>query len=287
MAPPAWKKPSVTAAYPDGQFVLAPPTPRGEVIGIVGSGGIGKTLLACLIERVTGPVGFIDLDDSLPVLRDRLAELDLHPQCVSNIKTWATLIGALESSVFDAVKNIAIDTCTEAQNLAMAHTCERVPLESGATAKSIESYGYGKGYRYLHDTWLDLRTACKNQAAQGRNVILIMHDTVAKVPNPEGADFIRYEPNLHQDTGVSLRRTTRDMLDHLFYVGYDVSTKGPDAKMGHKFGKASGSGTRTIYCAETPTCMAKSRALDGSIPYEYGDDALWRALFNVQPTEGS
>lgn len=286
MAPPAWKAKATSAdAAPAQHFVLAPPTPRGELIGIVGAGGIGKTLLACLIERTAGPVGFIDLDDSLPILVDRLDELALAPQAVRGIKTWRDLVGVMESSIFDGVKNIVIDTSTEAQNLAVTHTIETIPLEGGGKAKSLESYGYGKGYRYLHDTWLDLRWACKQQAAFGRNVILVMHDAIAKVPNPDGADFIRYEPNLYQDNSVSLRRTTRDFLDHLFYIGYDITASGP--KKGEKHGKAVGGGSRTIYCSETATCMAKSRRLAEPIPYEYGDDALWRALFNVQTeTEG-
>lgn len=287
MAPPWKTKDSTGAALPPQHFILGPSVPRGELIGIVGAGGIGKTLLACLIERTCGPVGFIDLDGSIAVLQKQLGEMGLSPQCLQGVASWEHLIGALESPVFDSVKNIVIDTGTEAQNLAIDSTLNRVPLEQGGKATSIESYGYGKGARYLHDTWLDLRTACKNQAAQGRNIILVMHDMIAKVPNPDGSDFIRWEPNLYQDNAVSLRNTTINFLDHLFFIGYDISATGPNPKAGQKHGKATGSGSRTIYCSETATCKAKSRRLSDPIPYEYGDDALWRMLFDVQPvTEG-
>lgn len=285
MATPPWKAKAAGAtggALPTGQFVLTPPTPRGEIIAICGASATGKTLLSCLIERTRGPVGFIDLEDSLPVLADRLNELSLSPQRVGGVDSWRTLIECMESNVFDGMKNIVIDTGTEAQVLAMSHTCATVATDGGSYPKSIEGYGFGKGGRYLHDTWLDLKTACKAQSAQGRNVILVLHDMIAKVPNPDGADFIRWEPNLYQDNSVSLRNTTMNFVDHMFYIGYDISATAPEAKKGQKHGKAVGGGSRQIYCSETATCKAKSRRLSGSIPYEYGDDALWRALFNVE-----
>jgi hypothetical protein len=76
---------------------------------------------------------------------------------------------------------------------------------------------------------------------------------------------------------VSIRRFWKEWLDHLLFIGYDVtSTQG----FREKNGKAKGSGTRTIYPVETATCWAKSRSLSEPIPYEYGDDLLWRTLFN-------
>lgn len=288
MAPqPSWKKPAGATEYAPSHFNLGPPVKRGELVGIYGNGGSGKTTLAALIERTMGPVGFIDLDDSLGVLADTLGDLGLSPQSVSGLKTWAEVIGLMESNVFDGVKNVIVDTASEAENMAMRHVIDTIKCESGATATSIESYGYGKGYRYLYETFLDLRTAMLGLAAQGKNVILIMHSTTCTVPHPDGPDYIRYEPKLYQDKAVSLRTMMQDKLDHLLFIGYDISVEAADARKGKKHGKASGGGTRTIYPAETATCMAKSRRLHDPLPYEYGDDALWRALFNKPEPQGS
>lgn len=281
MADPPWKKQTNT---PAPVFNLGPPVKRGEKIIIYGPGGAGKTILACLIERINGAVGFVDLDDSLGVLADQFADLGLSPQSIGGVKDWKVLIAALESPAFNVVNTVVVDTATEAQNMAIAETLVRNPnTENGQIATSLESYGFGKGYRYLQDTWLDLRYALTAHAEQGRNVILVCHDFVAKVPNPDGADYIRYEPSLYQDNSISLRRMMRDWADHMFYVGYDVVAN--EAKKGQKHAKATGSGTRRIYPNETATCMAKTRALLDQMPYEYGDDALWRALFKPK-TEG-
>lgn len=282
MAPPPWVKPTGAREYQPGHYNIGSPTPRGELIGLYGAGGCGKTKLAALSERVLGSTVFIDLDDSLGVLYPKLQECGLSPQRVSGIKKWSDMIGLLDSRALDPFKTVVIDTASEAENMAMDHVVETIQCENGQSATSIESYGYGKGYRFLHDTFRELISSMREHAQLGRNMIIVMHDTTATVPNAEGADYLRHEPKLYADKSVSLRTLMQNSLDHLLYVGYDV-----EAKKGarEKHGKASGSGTRTIYPVETATCIAKSRRLDDPIPYIDGDDALWRALFPSNTTE--
>jgi hypothetical protein len=281
MPPTATSRPgaSVPSRTPTKTFSIGPPVPRGQKIGIYGAGGTGKTTLAALIEHTAGPVGFVDIEDSLGILMPRLNELGLSPQSVQGIQTWGELLTVTDgdSDIFAGVNTIAIDTMTEAETMAINHVVETVPMEKGEHVTSIESYGYGKGYRYLQDTFYDLRNELNVHVAKGRNVIVLMHDSVASVPNPEGADWIRYEPRLYQDKSVSIRRFIKEWCDHLLYIGYDVEAKKGSKE---KHGKATGSGSRTIYPTETATCWAKSRSLSDPIPYDYGDDALWRALFN-------
>ena len=277
MAQP-WKKAADTT--PALAFNIGPPTPRGRAVIIYGPGGSGKTLLSCLIERVTGPVVFADRDDSLASLTSHLVDLDLSPQCVGReqLPDYNATIRFLESSALDPFPNVVIDTCTEVQNDAFKETLARTPTtENGQTVTSIESYGFGKGYRHLQETWLDFKYALTQLRQRGKNVILTAHDFVAKVPNPDGADYIRYEPALHQDGQISLRRMMRDWADDMVYIGFDVAATREGKE---KHAKAKGAGTRTIYPVETATCMAKSRTLREAIPYEYGSEAFWRLLLN-------
>jgi len=105
----------------------------------------------------------------------------------------------------------------------------------------------------------------------GINVVLICHDCTTNVPNPSGDDFIRYEPRMQSPTSGknSIRSLLKEWADHLLFIGYDVSVKD---------GKGEGSGTRTIYPAEMPTHLAKSRILADPIVYEQGSDELWKNL---------
>lgn len=286
MAPPWVKTGTAADARPVAGYTLGPPVSRGEIIGVYGPGGSGKTVNAALSERTLGPVVFIDLDESLGALADTFAELGLSPQGVSGIETWADMIALLKSDALDAFKVIVLDTATRAQDLAMAHVVATVPCEGGSAATSIESYGYGKGYRFLHDAFLDLRAAMYAHKTKGRHFIVNMHHSVATVANPDGPEYLRFEPNLYADKSISLRLSMQNWTDHLLFIGYDVAADAANPRKGIKHGKAKGSGTRTIQVSEIATCMAKSRRLHDPIPYEYGDDALWRALFSAtQPKE--
>ncbi|MCK4626278.1 MAG: AAA family ATPase [Phycisphaerae bacterium] len=57
--------------------------PQGHRIGLFGPGGVGKTTLAA---TAPGPVAFIDLDDSLPILLPSLGNLDglACPSCMES-----------------------------------------------------------------------------------------------------------------------------------------------------------------------------------------------------------
>src|ERR1017187_8141484 len=68
--------------------------PQGHRILLYGPGGIGKTTLAA---SSPGPVAFIDLDESMPVLRSQLpADRDIR--IVSGINVWQDLRDALHAT---------------------------------------------------------------------------------------------------------------------------------------------------------------------------------------------
>jgi hypothetical protein len=71
---------------------------------------------------------------------------------------------------------------------------------------------------------------------------------------------------LQDNDKASIKLRVKEWADHVLFFGYDVIAED---------GKAKGSGTRTIYSAERPHCMAKSRTTDGTpIAVEDGTD-VW------------
>lgn len=218
-----------------------PAANAGHRVVLYGPGGIGKTTLA---SKLPGPVVFFDLDESL-------GRLGLDVQTVQ-AHTWADLRAALAAPGWDDIGSIVIDTATKAEELAIDHTLANT-LQDGKRSTSVEGYGYGKGYGYVFDTFLPLLADLDRHARAGRNVVLICHDCTSTVPNPAGEDWLRYEPRLQSPNSgkASIRLRVREWADHVLFVGYDVAVG--------KDGKGRGAGTRTLYRAELPHCMAKSR----------------------------
>ena len=238
---------------------------RGQRIGIYGTGGIGKTSEAALLGKGSIKPAFIDLENGSH-------ELDVAR--VGGIDSWARLGDALaQVSLWADYGAIVIDSITKAEEWAVAETIATVPHEKpGRTIKRIDDYGYGKGYQHVYETFLDLFDFLDVHVAAGRHIVLIAHDCTASVPNPAGEDFIQYQPRLQSPASgkASIRHHTKEWLDHLFFIGYDVVSKD---------GKAKGAGTRTIYPQERPTHWAKSRKLRDPIEYKDGGLELWTALF--------
>lgn len=248
--------------------------PQGHRIGLFGPGGIGKTTLAA---TAPGPVAFIDLDDSLPILRPSLGELDIRR--VSGIDGWQDIRDALHSDGWDDVRTVVIDSATKTEELGLDWTLRNVRHEKeGVVVRRIEDYGYGKGYQHLYETFLTLLNDLDQHVRAGRNAVLICHDCTATVPNPKGEDYIRWEPRLQNPSSgkASIRLRVREWLDHLLYVGYDVEC----AKQHN--GKAQGHGSRTIYPQEMPWCMAKSRTLADPVELVQFDTTLWNKLLADQ-----
>ena len=263
LAPPAVPMVQVRKAVQFGEVAAS----SGHRVLLYGPGGIGKTTLA---SQLPGPVAFIDLDESLPRLRSQLEEsgrmANIMP--VTGIHNWQTLRDVIQADGWEKVRSIVIDTGTRAEEMAVAHTLETV-LVDGKRLTSVEGYGYGRGFGFVFDTFLPLLADLDRHARAGRNVVLVCHDCTSTVPNPAGEDWLRYEPRLQSPNSgkASIRLRVREWADHVLFVGYDVSVG--------KDGKGSGRGTRTLYSAEVPHCMAKSRTTQETIPLGNDGEAVW------------
>lgn len=255
------------AAIPAKAKISFQPVPakKGQRVLLYGTGGVGKTTLACLLEKTA----FIDLDESLPILKGQLESIGAEIPLTVACHNWTEIRVALQSEGWDKVKNIVIDTATKLEEFAAKYTFQAVKTDGGKAASSIEDYGYGKGYGFVFDTFQLILGDLDRHVREGRNVILIAHECTTNVPNPAGQDWLRYEPRLQSPNSgkASIRHRLKEWCDHVLFLTYDVNVEA-DKKGGKA--KAQGCGTRTLYTAELPFCMAKSRTTSDQFSIEHG-----------------
>jgi len=235
---------------------------------IYGSGGIGKSELCANIAQLGIEPLFFDLDmetGHLPIAR-------------VNISDWQELLtGLRQRDLWEPYQCVVIDSATKAEEYATRWVIANVKHEKPEKVpfiRGIEDYGWAKGYTHVYETFLLLLQELDAIVRSGRHVILTAHDCVANAPNPEGEEWIRYEPRLLAHKHASIRHRLKEWAFHVLFIGYDISVANR---------KATGAGTRTIYTHERPTFLAKSRTLpDQDIPYAKGDATLWRLMLGKE-----
>lgn len=278
--PPPLKKPTTapppsTLTRPEFKLTLSDPgIAKGHRTILYGTGGIGKTTLAARLASI-GPVAFIDWEDSLPMLRKRLEAQGVTIPQVIPVKTISDLRAMCRAvpEAWGPIKNVVLDSGSRLEEMLGQEVLRTIKGEGGHQVHQIEGYGYGKGYQHIFEASLKVLADLDALAKRGINVTIICHDCCSNVPNPEGKDWLRYEPRLQnpQSGKSSIRLRMKEWADHVLFYGYDVVVD--------KDGKAAGGGTKTIYTKETPFCMAKSRTVDGVYPIDDSTD-FWSVLFN-------
>jgi len=224
---------------------------RGKKIIVYGVTGIGKTTLCALVPNPA----FVSLDGGAdeivhPVTGEKLTGI--------NVETFA-------------------DVITELQHLALDYTFQTIPKDKSTDkAKNIEDYGYHKGYRYWYDTMRLILPDCDRWVRQGKNVILIAQESIAKWTQAGAEDFVMGAPELYHDKSTSTLTAYMSWADHIFRVGY--------ANLTVEDGKAAPVKNRAVFVHPDATFFAKSR----TIPAEFDvvefkdtkDDSIWRLIFN-------
>jgi energy-coupling factor transporter ATP-binding protein EcfA2 len=246
----------------------------GERVLIYGKSGLGKTTLAF---TAPGAV-FIALDDGSKKLTGAKAipGVESYQDTRDAIAQAATLIPKGGSLI--------IDTVTRAEALIEPHLLATIKTEKGATATSMEAYGWGKGYRFLLEHYRLLLADLDNLIRAGRNVILLAQEAPARIANQDGIDFIEAGPQLYHSNNASLRTETCAWVDYVLRIGYaDLTVTKENSQA--RAGKVTGDRTRVIYSDGPLSFVAKSRPVQGrKLPPAISfasetDRSLWQFLF--------
>lgn len=213
---------------------------------IYGPGGIGKSTLA---SQAPSPI-FLASEEGLENIEAEAIEP--YP------KTWEDVIAALAYAETLDNETIVIDSLDWIEPL-----CWEYVVRSAKSPKirSIEDFGYGKGYVAALDQWRVFLHKLSALRASGKNVILIAHAVRRAFKNPLGDDYEHYTIKLHEKaTGLIV-----EWVDVVGFAQEDVSTEDTSGRV-----KAQTTGRRVIRTQPHPAYLAKTRfALPAKIPLSW------------------
>lgn len=164
-------------------------------------------------------------------------------------ESWKEVLDAVRVLTVEAhdFKTLVVDTLDWAEPLLWAHICAR------DNEKSIESYGYGKGYQAALDEWRIFLAAMERmREAKGMHVVLLAHSWIKPFKNPAGPDYDRYEMKLNAKAGGLLK----EWSDVVLFANHDIG-----AAMDEKTKRFKGVSTsaRLMFTTRTHAYDAKNR----------------------------
>ncbi len=224
---------------------------RAQRIGLYGPEGIGKSSLAAQFEK---PL-FIDLENGTD-------QLDVKR--MSGVADWEELIEIVQEVTKRAemsqnpYKTLVIDTVDRAEQMAADFICRKYQ-QSG-----LESFGYGRGYTYLAETWTELLAALDQVIKAGLNVILIAHAKQRKIETPDhSGTYDHWEMKLYKQ----IAPLCKEWVDMLLFLNYQNETIGSETE-----GQKSLGGARLMFTSHTALADAKNRhGLPEVMELDYGN----------------
>lgn len=223
---------------------------RGKLPGalkvvVYGPEGIGKSTFA---SQFPGPL-FIDTEGST-----RHMDVARTPKPTS----WPMLLGLVDEVIRDPslCRTLVVDTMDWAELMCTQYVCDKYQK------KSIEEFGYGKGYTYLSEEFGRLLNQLSEVVERGVHVVVTAHAKMRKFEQPDelGA-YDRWEMKLSAKN-APLVKEWADMVLFASYKTYAVKTES---------GKVKGQGgERRMYTAHHPCWDAKNRfGLAPELPFDF------------------
>ena len=219
---------------------------RPTKLFVYGVEGVGKSTFAAQFPT---PL-FIDLED-------RTAHLDIDRVPCSNYAEFSATLAALKEEMGE-YKTLVIDTVDWLETMIQQH------VANAEGHKSIEDFGYGRGYKFVQERMNAVIDALTDlQQMHGCNIVLVGHALIKKFEDPyTGASYDRYLPK-GNDKFIAL---VKEWVDNIFFANYEtfiISEK-------NKKDKATGGKNRILHTEHHAAFDGKnSWELPQTIPMEF------------------
>lgn len=255
---------------------------EGQKTLLYGGSGLGKTTLIALLQEYFGRVVVVGLDDGGRLIRNgKTGDALLH---VPGIESFQDVRDFLQSDLLGENDVVVIDTITKLEELSLPYIFQTIKGDKGSICDNIEAYGFGKGYRYLLDTFRLVLADLDALVRRGVDVVLLAQTANAKIATAEGLDYLQEGPKLCHYNNHSSRLEVIEWADHVLRLAYhdtNVVASGVVPKGGPTKGKITGGETRAVYAEGEAWFVAKSRTLvDPVISFEdTADDTIWKLIY--------
>jgi hypothetical protein len=246
---------------------------RGVKIIVYAQSGMGKTTLCTMAPN---PV-FVAADDGIDSI---LHPVTGEPVPAYKAETYKDVRNILaQPKLFKDYETIILDTATSVEELASDWVLENVKNDGGQYVKSLEHYGWGKGYFHLSEAMNVIKRDLQKLANQGFNVIVVCQVSSTKRAEAGVDDYLKdmpkivYRPSVKATAGMDYV----EWADHVLRIAYT------DMKVSKNSKRVSSSGERAIFLQPEAHFEAKSRTVPGHYPVvsfeDKADDTAWQFIF--------
>jgi hypothetical protein len=236
------------------------PRPAPPRLVIYGPGGVGKTTFAAgapspILIRTEDGLGTLDVP-ALPVAK-KYTEIHNYLLAILNDE--------------HDYKTLIMDSLDHLEPLIWADTCAL----NGK--KSIEEFGYGKGYVEALQFWRQFFAILSEIRDRRRMaIILIAHHEIKSYQDPTQDPYDRYQIKLHKSASA----LALEWADATLFASYRVhAVEGNGGRV-----RGMGSGERILLTEERPSHVAKNRwGLPYELPLSFRDFAAAFAAATTKP----
>jgi hypothetical protein len=192
--------------------------------------------------------------------------------------SWAAVLAFCDelATAKHDYKTVVIDTLDWLEPLLYAHV---VAAAKRNDVKSIEDFGYGKGYVLAQQEARQLLARLDRLTSAGMAVVVLSHCQIKSFHNPQGDDFDRYEPKVN----AKIAGLFREWCDAVLFAQFDQYTKKENARAK---AKAYGGENRIVHTTHSVAWDAKNRfGLPDVMPLDM--PTILEAIAKGQPSDTS
>lgn len=177
-------------------------------------------------------------------------------------ETWTDALDAITTLTNEKheFKTLVIDTLDWLEPTLWDSICKR------DNQKSIESYGYGKGFQAALDEWRIFLSALERlRKAKPMHIVMLAHSWIRPFKNPTGEDYDRYELKINAKAGGLLK----EWCDAVLFATYETFAVKDDRK---RVRGVDNNGARVVYTQRRAAYDAKNRySLPETMPLDWGE----------------